>query len=157
MRRQIDEIKREVAFLGTEDASKQDPRLLVDRLERVLERVSAQGAVTLPHTNTFMMALLNNLANCHFFVATRCNGGKQHLRKFIKIKSQVVQAYEDRDEPVEFTYVRTIWRMLQGGQQGGFSSQKQRNLFEQKFRAACSMLFGQERPPHAIVSDINSS
>ena len=146
-------------FMRTREAQEVDPRVLVQRLSTVLEKVQ-QGPYGIPLTHPEVVGLLNYLSSCYLFVATRIGGGalkiKAAMFQYVKYRKMAVMSmefqFQNSEVPCAPSYIQMLYRLVKVATQ--WPSKTDKKLWEEKYNRACMILYGQPSAPPALVSDI---
>ena len=146
-------------FMRTREAQEVDPRVLVQRLSTVLEKVQ-QGPYGIPLTHPEVVGLLNYLSSCYLFVATRIGGGalkiKAAMFQYVKYRKMAVMSmefqFQNSEVPCAPSYIQMLYRLVKVATQ--WPSKTDKKLWEEKYNRACMILYGQPSVPPALVSDI---
>mmetsp|Transcript_137410 Transcript_137410/g.438510 ORF Transcript_137410/g.438510 Transcript_137410/m.438510 type:complete len:368 (+) Transcript_137410:66-1169(+) len=144
-------------FMRTHSAAQADPRELVKKLNPVAELATVGRVNGAPPNHLQSLQLLNNLANCHYFVATRIPGPhrKTSLGAFFDIKERFMTAYEANHGKTmqrDTNYVQSLHRVLMGD----FSDKDKKKMWERKLVETCVWHFGQRSIPVGVTTDVHS-
>ena len=154
------QVEQANTFMCSPEASLQDPRVLLSCLEKILIKVD-RGPCQIPDNNVQKHALINNIANCHFFCATRISTSvcsqeyTSYMESFVRLKIRHLKAMELINygkPPPDVAYIRSLWRLLQGK----FTLESQRVEYQSKLEEVSRLLFGQSTPPQLLVANINA-
>jgi len=144
-------------FMWTHSAAQADPRELVKKLNPVVELATVGRVNGAPPNHLQSLQLLNNLANCHYFVATRIPGPhrKTSLGAFFDIKERFMTAYEANHGKTmqrDTNYVQSLHRVIMGD----FSDKDKKKMWERKLVETCVWHFGQRNIPVGVTTAVHS-
>lgn len=146
--RRLQLVKDTNGYMLTQQATAENPTLLAMRMEKVLAS-SREPPMVLSESHIQMIALLNNLANAYFFVATRMPGDtSKAMASFVRHKiSTIDNSLKLTNGKPWMNGLSSLTRLLCGK----FRSKKQRVRYEEMLKDHCLAFFGQPTPPPRVI------
>lgn len=139
------------AYMRTPEAASTNPIELIEVLRPVVEAAKGTRSPAPPgHPST--LQLLNNLANCYYFAATRVPGAHRtdSLTSFLDLKRRFLAAYAKNHgsgvNQRDVNYFLALYRMLMSE----FPTEAQRVSCQKELEELCLLHFGEPSLPDGL-------